>query len=271
MMAVGMNASFVRVVACLLAGVSASPSLAHASIRVEPAEASTSFVGGLSEVAFQARYYARQKLFGLGPKSPADPTGPTDPQPPAEPDDPTDLLRCGVPNQGSMPVGGFNYAERGSSWLLENGPSICGRKPDTTGTQCLAMRNKSVSPWTFYVVYGSNPQIMATDTYGRATSSCSYGPGKKIAELVPEPPKVKCGGFTRFLRLGDYGDINDGGYAANLDEARARCNAVATPTKGYCVAYRNEGSSAPYIILIGGDHPPGPSYGGTEGWVARCE
>lgn len=225
------------------------------------------------QLAMLEKYYARQHLpmnRTASSTTPTDPNSPT--SPPAEPDETNDLLRCAAPQEGVTALGNYNYAERGQSWRLENGPAICGSKAsDTAGTTCLAQRNKSVSPWTFYIIYGSKPPIGATGTFGRAASSCTYGPGKKLATLVAEPPKVTCGEFTRNLRLGDNSDINDGGYAANLDEARARCNAVATPTKGYCVAYRNEGSNAGYIILIGGDHGTAPNYGGTEGWVARCE
>lgn len=221
----------------------------------------------LDATSFLQRYYARQHLQGM--KSA---TTPDASEPPAEPDEPNSLLRCSVPQEGVMPQGNFNYAERGQSWLLANGPAICGsRDIDTSGTLCFAQRNASINPWTFYVVYGSTPQTGPTQTFGRAVSSCTYGPGKKILQRSPEPGNVQCGSFAPNKRLGNYSDIKDGGYAPTLAAAQARCNAIATPEKGYCIAYRNEGTTGDYIILMGGDHPTNVNWNGTEGWVSRCQ
>jgi hypothetical protein len=265
-------------VAASLATVFAACSPASASTAERGSlglEASTSVLSGpmtvrMDSVALLQKYYARQYLQGLS--SPSNPDPSSEPAAPSEEQDPESLLRCDVPVEGVMPSGSFNYGERGSSWLLSNGPAICAsRADDTTGTYCFAQRNATISPWTFYVVYGSRPQIGGTSTFGRAVSSCTFGPGKRIFQKSPEPEKVKCGTFVPNRRLGNYSDIKEGGYAATLEQAQQNCNNAATPVKGYCIAYRNQGTTGSYQVYIGGDHPTDVNWNGTEGWVSRCE
>jgi len=228
-------------------------------------------IGSLDVVAMLQKYYARQHLEGLRSAASNSETTP-DPQTPAVEQDPNSLLRCDTPVEGVMPAGSFNYGERGSSWLLSNGPAICAsRADDSTGTFCFAQRNATISPWTFYVVYGSKPAIEGTSTFGRAVSSCKFGPGNRIFQKSPEPGKVTCGTFVANRRITNYSDIKEGGYAATLEQAVQNCNNAATPVKGYCYVYRNQGSTGSYQVYIGGDHGTDVNWNGTESYVSRCE